>query len=169
MLNNPSPLPLKYEPLAKNTLPVNVEPLIGESTTNPLSGLTEAVILPLAILVTSCDNADNGMLNNPAPLPLNCDADTGTFTTNPKFGDIDAVAEPLAILTESPDMFEIGISNIFLPLPLNEPLKSLALTESLTNRFPLTIVSPINLISAGTTIELTKLIVPAIIEWNSQL
>ena len=91
------------------------------------------------------------MLNNPSPLPLNEDADIVVFTLNPKFGEIDAVALPLAILTESPDIFAIGILNKFAPLPLNEPLNEFAITESLTNKLPLTVVSPTNKICAGRT------------------
>ena len=59
-----------------NILPLNDDPLSNESTTNPLFGETDAVTLPLAILNTSRDNADNGISNNPAPLPVNIDAVT---------------------------------------------------------------------------------------------
>ena len=111
---------------------------------NPLFGSTDAVTLPLAILYTSPDKLEIGILNNPSPLPLNEDADIVVFTLNPKLGDMDAVALPLAILTASPDIFAIGILNKSLPLPLNEPLNAYALTESLTNKLPLTVVSPTN-------------------------
>ena len=48
MLNNPAPLPLKIEPDERVTLPKNVEPLATDVTTNPSSGVTEAVTEPLA-------------------------------------------------------------------------------------------------------------------------
>ena len=51
-------------------LPLIVDPTSGDCTTNPLSGDTEAVTLPLAIRNTSWDNADCGISNKPAPLPL---------------------------------------------------------------------------------------------------
>ena len=111
------------------TLPLILVPFSTDSTTNPLSGIADAVTEPDAILNTSCDNADNGKSNKPAPLPVNIDADTvysklaGTFTTNPSTGDIDAVAEPLAILLISNAKADCGISNKPLPLPLkNEPV-----------------------------------------------
>ena len=53
------------------TLPVNWEPNSSDFTKNPLSGATDAVTLPLAILLISNANADSGISNNPAPLPLN--------------------------------------------------------------------------------------------------
>ena len=83
--NNPAPLPLKIEPDANVTLPlistepVNSEPLAVDSTLNPNCGVTDAVTEPVDICVvtkTSSANADNGILNNPAPSPLNSDADT---------------------------------------------------------------------------------------------
>ncbi len=37
---------------------------------NPNVGETEAVTLPLEILVISKDNAERGISNNPLPLPL---------------------------------------------------------------------------------------------------
>ena len=105
MFDNPAPLPLKNPlpvgmvilPLT-TILPLNVEPLAIASTKNPLLGDTDAVILPLAILKTSAENADRGILNNPSPLPVNADADTVVFTNKPVFGAIDAVTLPLAIL-----------------------------------------------------------------------
>ena len=54
-------------------LPLNVEPLFTLSTTNPLSGDTDAVILPLAIKLdtnTSSAKAVLGMSKRPLPLPL---------------------------------------------------------------------------------------------------
>ena len=98
MLNNPSPLPLKNEPDDKKILPLNILPESTEVTTNPLSGLTDAVTLPLAIRLESPDNAD------------------------------------------------CGISNKFLPLPLNDALISLASILSFTNKLPVIVVFPINLI-----------------------
>ena len=70
ILNNPSPLPLKYPlpdgifilPLT-NKLPVKVEPLNDDSTLNPNSGETDAVIEPLANLVAF------GKLNKFEPSP----------------------------------------------------------------------------------------------------
>ena len=88
-------------------LPLKSEPLSNDDTLNPKSGLTDAVTLPLAILNTSCDNADIGISNNPLPLPVNIEAVT----------------------------------------------------------LPITLVSPINFISAGTYIASTILIAPAIVEW----
>ena len=41
------------EPLAIKILPLKVEPLSKDSTKNPISGVTEAVILPVAIRNTS--------------------------------------------------------------------------------------------------------------------
>ena len=79
MLNNFSPLPLKNEPLTTEILPltfklpVNSDPLIGDSTLNPYFGFTEAVIEPDAINVdnnASGVKAVLGMLNNFSPLPL---------------------------------------------------------------------------------------------------
>ena len=80
ILDNPSPLPLKY-PLPDGiiifpftlTEPVNCEPLNVDSTLNPKFGETDAVTLPLCKRVdaiTSSANADNGMFVNPSPLPL---------------------------------------------------------------------------------------------------
>ena len=139
--NNPCPLPLysdaDTEPVTFN-LPFKVEIVF---TSNPLSGATDAVAEPLAILNDSSVSADNGISNNPAPLPLNTDADTEPLIwteplssiltgpllssiINPLSGVIDAVAEPLNILDVSiSEIAENGISNKSLPLPLNtEPL-----------------------------------------------
>ena len=77
--NNPAPLPLKTEPLfililpLTNKLPLNVEPLIVDSTTNPNSFVTDAVTLPLVIKLdnnASGANAERGIPNKPTPLPL---------------------------------------------------------------------------------------------------
>ena len=64
---NPAPLPLKNEPVSTcilppltNKLPLNVEPNSTEVTTNPKSGETDAVTLPLAIKVA----VNAGILNN---------------------------------------------------------------------------------------------------------
>ena len=54
-------------------LPLKVEPLTIEVTKNPLFGDTEAVTEPDFISVdinASCDNAERGISNKPAPLPL---------------------------------------------------------------------------------------------------
>jgi len=80
MFVNPLPSPLnneaEIEPLI-STEPVNVEPLSIEVTTNPVSGATEAVTLPLFIsvdisaLIASCESALSGISNKSEPLPLN--------------------------------------------------------------------------------------------------
>ena len=120
---------------------MNWEPLFGETTTNPKLGDTEAVTLPLAILLDTNDSilsADSGILNNPSPLPLknpepdgitifpltnklpvNVEPLNADSTINPKLGDTDAVTLPLAIRNTSSDNAERGISNNPLPLPLN--------------------------------------------------
>jgi hypothetical protein len=49
ILNNFSPLPLKNEPDDRKILPLNVEPLAVDFTTNPSESETDAVTLPLAI------------------------------------------------------------------------------------------------------------------------
>ena len=56
------------------TLPLKAEPLSIEITKNPFSGVTDAVTLPLAIIVdinASGVRAERGISNNLAPLPLN--------------------------------------------------------------------------------------------------
>jgi hypothetical protein len=67
------PSPIKYFDTVKEPLtfiePLNIEPLLVDSTKNPYSGATEAVTLPLAILNASPLNAERGMLNNPSPEP----------------------------------------------------------------------------------------------------
>ena len=105
-----------------------------EFTSNPLSGSTDAVTEPVAILNASSVIAERGISNNPAPLPLNIDADNSlatiklpsiepdVFTTNPKFGETDAVTEPLEILLISNDSADSGILNNPSPLPLKKPL-----------------------------------------------
>ena len=155
--NNPAPLPLKIEPDVNVTLPlmsiepVNSEPLAADSTLNPNCGVTDAVTEPVAICVvtkTSSANADNGILNNPAPSPLNNDADTepdiltlpvnweplAVFTKNLWPSLTDAVAEPLAILGATVDGTLINwepspTKNCATTLPLTstEPLNSLPL------------------------------------------
>ena len=99
---------------------MNCEPLFGDCTTNPLSGLTDAVMEPDANLVA------DGKLNKLEPSP----------------------------------------SKVPLNEPLNDALISLASILSLTNKLPVTVVSPINLISAGLTILSTILILPPIAECN---
>ena len=55
----------------KVTSPKNVEPLSIDLTTNPSSGVTDAVTEPLSILLWSNPSiASAGILNNPSPLPL---------------------------------------------------------------------------------------------------
>ena len=60
-----------------STEPVNSEPLLADTTTNPKSGVTDAVTLPLLISVeisasiASVESAVNGILNKFSPLPLN--------------------------------------------------------------------------------------------------
>jgi hypothetical protein len=84
MLNNPSPLPLKKPlpdgmvifPLTKRE-PVKVEPFSIESTLNPSSGVTDAVIEPVDNLV-ACGKL-NISLPSPKKEPVNellidCDA-----------------------------------------------------------------------------------------------
>ena len=85
-------------------------------------------------------------------LPLKSEPLINDDTLNPVFGATDAVTLPLAILTVSPDIADCGISNNPLPLPLN--------TDAVTP--PITLVSPINFISAGTYSASTTLITPAI-------
>ena len=134
------------EPDAIKMLPLNVEPLVVDLTTNPNASVTEAVTEPLAIKLdnkASGVRAERGISNNPLPEPLNCDADTepsklaDVLTTKPKFGEIEAVALPLAIkvlINASGVKAERGISNKFLPEPLkNEPelIKILPLTFKL--------------------------------------
>ena len=141
--NKPAPLPLKNEPDDKKILPLNVEPLSSLSTTNPLSGETDAVILPLAIKLeinTSSAKADLGISNKPLPLPLNIEAETfpaistlpvnseplvWDITINPLSGDTEAVTLPLCILVAaitSSASADNGISNNCAPLPLKNPL-----------------------------------------------
>ena len=74
---NNLPDELMNEPLAIKILPLKIEPLSNDSTLNPNSGVTDAVIEPVAIRNTSCDNAERGISNKPLPLPLNIDADIG--------------------------------------------------------------------------------------------
>ena len=161
ILNNFSPLPLKNEPDVTDILPltikepVNCEPLAKDCTLNPSLSDTEAVTLPLAILNTSSDKAERGILNNPLPSPLNNDADNepdiltlpvnceplaDDCTLNPKFGEVDAVTEPdniLVVSSASSVNAVLGILNNFSPLPLkNEP--------DVTDTFPETTTLPVN-------------------------
>ena len=151
--NNLSPLPLNEEPLCTLTSPKKVEPLSIEVTTNPSSGLTEAVTLPLTISVdnnASSVSAFFGISNKLAPLPLNTEPDDNLtspkkveplsieVTINPSSASTEAVTEPLINIFDSSDTndwidscasvesAENGISNNFSPLPLNtEPLCTL--------------------------------------------
>ena len=76
---NPAPLPLNTEadtpilnlalPLT-DKLPLNVEPLATELTTNPKLGETDAVTLPLKIFdVSKSEIAATGISNKFLPLP----------------------------------------------------------------------------------------------------
>ena len=115
-----------------------VDPTSGDSTTNPLSGETDAVTEPDAILNASSLKALCGISNKPLPLPLKNEAVTDcaitlsdtnklplnvppTFDTNPSTSEIDAVAEPLAILKASSDKAANGMLNNPLPSPLIIP------------------------------------------------
>jgi len=72
-LNKFSPLPLKNEPLLRKILPLKVEPLASETTTNPSSASTDAVTEPVAnnlaspaiaafiLSCASCESAENGI------------------------------------------------------------------------------------------------------------
>ena len=72
MLNNASPLPLKYPlPDGMVIFPKNVEPLSIDSTINPPSGLTDAVTEPLDNLIASTANSDAGKLVSCEPSPAN--------------------------------------------------------------------------------------------------
>ena len=144
ILNNPSPLPLKYPlpdgivtfpPLTKSE-PLNCAPVF---TLNPKSGATSATTDPLTILLVSNDgtfvNREPSPTNEPENEPLNSRAliaslaviepvtfnppaiEVYVFISNPLFGEIDAVAEPLAIRGASPVSAESGISNNPAPLP----------------------------------------------------
>ena len=154
MSNNPLPLPLKklelfnsMPPLTKSE-PVKVEPLSILSTTNPLSGNTDAVTLPLAIkfdINTSSANAVLGMLNRSLPLPLNTlplanltspknnDPLSVEVTINPLLGDTEAVTLPLIIRVDiktSSANADLGMSNNPTPLPLKKfPVWSVTLPD----------------------------------------
>jgi len=138
ILVSPSPLPLKKDaPDTAVTTPEKYEPLF-EVTTNPLSGLTDAVTLPLNILVESIDKLARVILlrNLPSPTkkepvftvtlpltsiePVNVEPFKTDSTLNPKSGFTDAVTLPLTILFGKNDNADSGISNRFLPLPLND-------------------------------------------------
>ena len=131
ILNSSAPLPLNILPLLNLKLPLKVEPLSSDSTTNPVCGSTEAVTLPLAINLASLDtndsidscasveSAENGISNKLAPLPLNEPVWTSTLPLTNKLplnsvvtepvpntlknpsGDTDAVTEPVVIKLES--------------------------------------------------------------------
>ena len=130
MFVNPLPSPSNneadIEPLIL-TEPLNVEPLSIDFTTNPLSGDTEAVTLPLFISVetsasiASCESAVNGISNKSAPLPLNTEPLITLIppltnneplkveplitesTMNPLSTSTDAVTLPVDILPASKD------------------------------------------------------------------
>ncbi len=162
ILNKFSPLPLKNEPLLRNTEPVKVEPLSNEFTTKPVSGDTEAVTAPLIIKFVSkasSVNAERGMLNKFSPLPLKEEPLlrlTFPLTNNEPLNSVvtepvpntlknpsvetEAVTEPVVIKLESNASSVnalFGILNKSSPLPLNEePLLSCML--------PLIKVEPLN-------------------------
>ena len=82
ILNNFSPLPLKNEPDDKKILPLNIDPLNTDVTTNPNSSLADAVTLPLDIKVesnASSASAALGISNSPAPLPVKNDPEAATI------------------------------------------------------------------------------------------
>ena len=163
------------------------------STLNPNSGETEAVILPLTILLLSTDGTFRNLLPSPSKndalikgaiialdavieplannepltliLPVNCEPVPKDSTLNPNTGDTDALMLPLAILNTSSDNAERGMSNNPLPLPLYIEAVILPFTAKL----PVIFVGPINSINDGLTKASTMLIVPAIEEWNWQL
>ena len=106
--NNPAPLPLNILPLLKKTLPLNVEPLATDLTTNPSASLTEAVTLPLAILLMLNDNADSGILNKFSPLPLKLLASISLLTNN----EPEIVVSPINIIGDT------GIELYILNIPV---------------------------------------------------
>ena len=136
MLNNCSPLPLKKLPDERNTLPLNMEPLNTEVTTNPNSSLTEAVTLPLDIIVeikASSANAALGISNNPSPLPLKKLPDAATKfppvmnklpvnCAGPIFLNVldeDIISEPVIVtlpsISVSPIIFTPVLTGTWLP------------------------------------------------------
>ena len=142
-MNNFSPLPLKNEPLLRKILPLNIEPLSTEVTTNPSLGDTDAVTEPLTINDdnnASSVRAERGMLNKFSPLPENDEPDDRNIlplkieplstevTTNPKSGDTEAVTEPLTIKDESKASSvsaDLGMLNKFhRNLPIRNPLQA---------------------------------------------
>ena len=134
-------------PLTK-ILPLNLEPLAIEVTTNPVFGDTDAVTEPDFISVdinASSVKAERGISDNPLPLPLKnplpvgivilpltrilplkVEPLTNEVTKNPLSGDTEAVTEPDLIsvdVSASSVKAERGIPNNLAPLPLNdEPL-----------------------------------------------
>ena len=113
--NRLAPLPLNTEPLLNFTLPLNIEPLSIDVTTNPSFGLVDAVTLPLAINGDVSESADNGISNKFLPLPLNTEPLlnlilplkveplTSEVTKNPSSGETEAVTLPLDIWNASSD------------------------------------------------------------------
>ena len=84
---------------------MNSEPLLADTTINPLSESTEAVTLPVAILTPSSANADRGILNSPLPSPLNKDEVTIPLTLTEPVTSTEPVNCCLS-LNSSPNMFE---------------------------------------------------------------
>ena len=106
--NNPAPLPLKILPLLKKILPLNVEPLTTDLTKNPSASLTDAVTLPLAILLMLNDNADSGMLNKFSPLPLKLLASISLLTNK----------EPVIVVSPNNNIGDTGIELYILNIPV---------------------------------------------------
>ena len=154
-MNNCSPLPLKKLPDERNTLPLNVEPLSTLSTTNPKSGETDAVTLPLVIRNTSWDNADCGISKRFLPLPLKAE---------PLANSILPYANILPVTSIEP-------VNCAGPMFLNV-LDEDTINDPVIVTLPSISVSPIifNPVLTGTSsLASTMLISPAISLWNWQL
>jgi hypothetical protein len=168
ILNKPCPEPEKKLPDDKNILPLKVEPLATDVTINPLTSLTDAVTLPLAIKSetnASSDKAVLGILNNPSPLPLKklplfnsipplikseplkVEPLSIEVTTNPLSSLTEAVTLPLAIsdvICASSDKAVLGMLNKPSPLPLKNPLPDGILTIPSTVNDPVISTEPVN-------------------------
>ena len=146
----------------KVTSPKNVEPLSIDLTTNPSSGVTDAVTEPLSILLWSNPSiASAGILNNPSPLPLKnplpdgisilpikVEPLVGENTLNPSILSTDALIPPLMIRFNSKSSnASAGILNNPPPSPVNNvPLIGLftikpAVGSTLASAAPDTILS----------------------------
>ena len=116
------------------TEPVNSDPLSDDSTKNPLSGVTEALTLPLAILNASSVSADCGILNNPLPSPVITPSTSNEFVTN---------TEPVnsCLLSKSlPNVFEPD--DVITTESINVTLSSLAFIVPLTYKSLSIVKSP---------------------------